>query len=638
MGASAPYAISLCALLLGALAVTPESTAQSPLSRQLEFVCGTDQGAIPRVNGDNVEIHGCPVRLMDGQDNMGNIDLLVDPDDPAKSAFVTLHGSFSSNGASSQSRTGQKHSLFQSHCEGSNWWDNPSGSTYPDVGGATGEEAAIAMDHEKNTYFAYVYGRNAAEEFAGFARIFKAKPVAEGSGYCGTSSGQPPLAATVESVYTNAAGRVQFGPDREDYRMVEFNLIHMAAPTPPNATKIAPGRMFATWFEYKDPDGVTTEARQGWVGAAWHSDDRANTAENWMHLKPQNSIGPCLSIGNPVVWDDRLYLACTVSDNYTAREGANWGDVDVWSLDPVTGTTRLEANTGIEGFRPRLAVNDEGYMAVIASRALSSEVSVQVAFGWYGWFWHVPHEDLGPDFHARLGNHQVSFAHITGIAMSNEQPTLFVVYKERNSFSTIPSVPDPSNPQVRKGNYKKVIFSLDECEAPIASGEFTIGAGVDTYQDDALNSNPGAFNDRRDGFQLALHPTTGEERIYFAVDDYGVAQIGGVRVASGYPETPCEPMRPPPPPPPPPPPTETPITSAPVIPPPEPAPPPNAVPDDIGIPLNAPVEAPVAAPVAPPAPNSAALGFAVGLPLAGMLLFIAKTRTKIPQLVPIRNR
>ncbi len=100
-------------------------------------------------------------------------------------------------------------------------------------------------------------------------------------------------------------------------------------------------------------------------------------------------------------------LRAVADAGYTARSRARIGDVDVWSIDPATGKTRLVDATPLSGGRPRLAARPDGYMA-LASVDVENEdrVRAEVAFGWYGKYWS-PAGDAGPGELAAAVRHHV---------------------------------------------------------------------------------------------------------------------------------------------------------------------------------------------------------------------------------------
>jgi len=118
--------------------------------------------ACPGSNGVSVSTQnspiGCPVRLVDGQDEMGDPSLAVDPFQPQNLIVASLHGTSGINGApDARARFGQEFTTFTSTDAGQNWADNPFTPPNKIGAGAFGITPAITIDPYGHVFVGSLY-------------------------------------------------------------------------------------------------------------------------------------------------------------------------------------------------------------------------------------------------------------------------------------------------------------------------------------------------------------------------------------------------------------------------------------------------------------------------------------------------
>lgn len=537
----------------------------------LQFWCpGLD--SLPSVNdGTNtLTLRGtCPYRIIDDADLLGSPQIAVNSDDPNAIAFFSLHGGGSQEGPTPRSRdpspdgmaavTGLSHTTFTSQDHGRSWHDNPWGTD------GFGEHIAGTMDADGNLYIGALWSKRLGEgRFDYVIKLYK-----EQDGRYTISTYQP------SKTYSNRAS---------GNTIEEVSVVYVPAADPPtlgnltgNATgnltapadegeignNTLPGdhgmansaddRVMAVWFERALDWRNSTTGKSSWIDAAWTD---TSARDNWTRLPDQELIGPCMAASNAVVYNGRAYVACVVDAGYGARSRARIGDIDVWSIDPMTGKTRLEERTGLVGGNPRMTSRPDGYMA-IASVDLkdAQQVDVQVSFGWYGRHWEAP-QNPGADLHGYIGNHRATEARVTSMALTGERNVLFLTYMERLEGNF--TVPDPNPTTLNPGpgqaiEYHKVVATFTQCtNGPIDAYDLQTGVARHPFSEGTVGGSDvtGVFDDLQDGMQFWQDPSTGEERVYFAYGDHGVIQYGALVGTAGGQACPVfapPPLLPPPP-------------------------------------------------------------------------------------------
>lgn len=554
---------------------TPQPLAGPPGAKTMEFVCPGSSTGLPSNVGTVTIVYTCPRRIYDyfpGANQgylLGNIDLDVNEDDPTQFLFATLHGQSTSAGPTSTSRTQLTHSAYPSPDSGYGFGDEWTGPG--NNGGTFGDENAALITPAGDMVVAYTWSDRSDLGFDGTLFVYKGDTLSQSS-------------QSFMEIYGESQYAVR-GHQRGAF-ISEPDLVYYPMPAPPNATGngtapggaggngtadngTAPGEIgqytvdipseglvVLTYHESLDNSSSPKTGMSGWIDIHWSRAVRANGPSAWSNLTLDQLVGPCRDASNAVVWDERVWVACSVDRGYDERRRARVGDVDLWSFDPRSQSTRFESFTGLNGDHPRLAVTDDGYFAVVTSRVVDEQqVEVGGTVGWYGTQWSQTHQ-LGPILHRAMGSEPILDAHVTAIDIAKTGRTVLAIYKEWNPVDgdLAPPQPDPTDPTAIAGvelkGTKKVAFSFDECTAPIAGAQFALGDALveatgDAYQHEALKENPGAFNDRRDGMDIARLPD-GREVAWFVVGDYGAAQFAGIVVDSAANDIAC-PVIPPPP-------------------------------------------------------------------------------------------
>jgi hypothetical protein len=533
-------------LMQGGQAVPADVANQGSVS----FWCPSLDGGTTVTDGTNtMTIRAtCPYRIADDADLLGSPQIAVNAADPNDVAFFSLHGGGSTEGPTPRSRdpspdglqavTGLSHTTFTSQDHGRSWHDNPWGTD------GFGEHVSGTMDRDGNLYISALWSKRLGEDrFNYVIKLYK-----EQDGRYTIATYQPS-----KTLSNRADGNT----------ISEADILYVPAPLPPagnatgnqtgNATAPADGsdvgnftngessglrnsaddRVVAVWFEKALDWRNSTTGKSSWIDAAWSD---TSSRDNWTRLADDQLIGPCMAASNPVQWNGKVYVACSADAGYFARSRAHIGDVDVWSIDPKTGKTRLEESTGLVGGNPRMAARADGYMA-IAAVALQDEthVDTHISFGWYGKHWRSGGGVLsvGPDLHRLMGDHRAKEARITSMALTEDRNTLFLTYMERVNTTAPTGVPEPSPSIVSTDpsqviEYRKLVATFSQCGGPYDAYDLQTGVARHPFSDAMTGDTTGVFDDLQDGMQFWRDPANGEERIYFAYADHGVIQYGAL--------------------------------------------------------------------------------------------------------------
>jgi hypothetical protein len=528
-------------------APTPTTMYAAP-GQQIVFWCPEartfgDLPPLPLGVSDDPVVYGCPIRVYDTTYSFGNTEIAINHADHNQVAFFTLHGTPGNrNAPSDNSRTGRTHTAFTSFDQGLTWEDQP---TEPgQYGGGFGDWSSGAMDSYGNVYSAYTWHLPCGSEcFTSSIGMFKGPTTSERGGV---------MASYGRGVYVD-------GRDEGNF-ITRAHIINLPSYVPPlnttdnktaepstedengeealdwdNATE---ERMVMVWHE-RAYDWTNSSTRMSaWIDAAW---SHTGTENEWTRLNDTQLIGPCRDASNPVHYKDKVYVACVVERGYNARQRALVGDVDIWSINVYNGKTTFESTTRVDGGRPLLASNDRGYMAMVSYKKIASNETMQrlditAAFGWYGHNWETL-GNFGADLRRDAGGPRVPIldADVTGLALTEDEGTAVIVYKEWIDDPQAPEGIDPEDPLAHINNrltdYNKYIVTFNQCTYPIAGAKMELGQGVDSYNAQAYVNNPAIFNDKQDGL-VATRDAEGNEMVYFAVNDYGSMQYGAM-FASG---------------------------------------------------------------------------------------------------------
>lgn len=518
----------------------------------MQFVCpaGNDVLGIPlpaAAQGDDPVVSGCPIRVYDTQFHFGNAEVVVNEARPNEAAFFSLHGGPMQDGPTNTSRGGRTHVTFTTSNPGAAWEDQPTDDGTQ--AGGFGDRASGAMDSEGNVYALYLWHQPYEDTWSSTLGFFKGPPTTVRGGMfeaytdpffldpreSGGFFSEPHmvrvdahvperLVPAGEGNATNATG--QGGEEANG---------EVAVPDPQNAT---PELLVAAWHELAADWTDTTTGLSGFIDFAWSDTGAEN---NWTRLNETQLIGPCRAASNPVTWEGKVYVGCVVERGYDERPRARVGHVDIWSLDLRTGETSLVDTTGLFGGRPLLAMNAEGYMAILVYRKTYTEagnftgLEADVGFSWYGQRWER-NGDIGPNLR-RLASDGLPLldADVTGLVLTDDEPTVFLTYKELHDDPQDPTAINQDDPAAIIGNrltdYNKFIVAYNPCEFPLAASQMELGSAVDSGNAEAYVQNPAMFNDVQDGLFVARDPGGGE-LVWFAVNDYGAMQFGAILAES----------------------------------------------------------------------------------------------------------
>jgi hypothetical protein len=520
----------------------------------LKFWCPSLDGGTSVTDGTNtMTIRAtCPYRIADDADLLGSPQIAVNAGDPNSIAFFSLHGGGSTEGPTPRSRdpspdglqavTGLSHTTFTSQDHGRSWHDNPWGTD------GFGEHASGTMDRDGNLYIAALWSKRLGEgRFNYVIKLYK-----EQDGRYTIATYQPS-----KTLSNRADGNT----------ISEADILYVPAPLPPppptdatgngtgNATAPADGsqvgnytngdstgvhnsaddRVMAVWSEKALDWRNSTTGKSSWIDATWSD---TSSHDNWTRLADDQLIGPCMTASNPVQWDGKVYVACSADAGYKARSRARVGDIDVWSIDPKTGRTRLEEFTGLVGGAPRMAARADGYMAV-ANVEVKDEthVDTHISFGWYGRHWRAGNGVLsvGQDLHRLSGDHRVREARVTAMALTEDRNTLFLTYMERVNVQAQAPDPNPSALNTDPNQvieYRKLVATFSQCGGPMDAYDLQTGVARHPFSDATTGDTTGVFDDLQDGMQFWRDPSSGEERVYFAYADHGVIQFGAIEGGS----------------------------------------------------------------------------------------------------------
>ncbi|MEA3137536.1 MAG: hypothetical protein QOC71_1817 [Thermoplasmata archaeon] len=542
-------------LLVGSDAAPDPCANGTPKPCPVTFWCPSLDGGTTVTDGTNTMTIrvSCPYRIADDADLLGSPQIAVNADDPNSMAFFSLHGGGSTEGPTPRSRdpspegltsiTGLSHTTFTSQDHGRSWHDNPWGTD------GFGEQPAGTMDHDGNLYISALWSKRLGEgRFNYVIKLYK-----EQDGRYTIATYQPsktfsnradgntisdanivfvpaPRIVPLDNATGNETGNATAPADQQDVGNYTNGESY-------GTNNSADDRVMAVWFEKALDWQNSSTGKSSWIDAAWTD---TSSKDNWTRLADDQLIGPCMAASNPVSFNGKAYVACVADAGYTGRSRAHIGDVDVWSIDPMTGKTELMEDTGLSGGQPRMASRPDGYMA-IASVAVMDEANVdaQVAFGWYGLHW-TARQNAGSQLHTIMGNHKVREARVTAMALTEERNALFLTYMERVDTQAEPPQPNPSALGLDPSQpieYRKIVTTFSECgNGAMDAYDLQTGVARHPFNEELIGDRTGVFDDLQDGMQFWRDPDTGEERIYFAYGDHGVIQFGAlVGGASGLP-------------------------------------------------------------------------------------------------------
>ncbi len=493
-------------------------------------------GAAFNYFAQDLVVYGCPIRIYDATYQFGSPDIAVNPKDSRQAAFFTLHAGPEEDGSTDQSRRGSTHTTFITPDRGISWNDEPvdGGPT----GASLGDYSSGTMDSDGNLYIAYGWHDSVGgDQWDGSIGLFKAGQTTERGTVLrayedpyyilAREVGNPIRAMQINYVADPAvdeqeqfadANETQEPSDEEDFgeEAIEINRTD---------------HVVVSWHEKAVDWRNASTGLSGWIDFAWSSTDGI---QHWNRLDADDVIGPCFDASNSVVWNGDVYVACVVDKGYKARTRARVGDIDIWKFDPAENRTSYVGTTGLNGPNPRLAAAPDGAMAAITVKVEDvQQVSVEAAFGWYGRQWSAMGANLGPTLHGYAGGLDIRSAHVTGVALTEDQHTLYLVYKEWNDNDGGPALPDPSElsgDPPRLHDYRKVLVAANACQI-LQAAALELGQGIDAASYSAYMSHPALFNDIQDGMQYVREPN-GEELVYFAINDYGAMQFGAIQEAS----------------------------------------------------------------------------------------------------------
>ncbi len=523
-------------------------------AEEIEFECpSATGGAAPGMYGrSSFTLHGCPLRVYDTVAPVvgggvipgstltpdvgwlfGNVQMAVDEQDPDLAAFFSLHGNPANESRKENAREDVTHTSFMSQNAGLSWSDQPTGIGFP-AKTAHGEWASGVMDRHGAVYPAFLWSNRTGEDaYESMVGVFW--------------GGTPDEPSSVQSSYS----RGQFLEARGEGHLIEMaHLSYLPPDGPPvenaNGTQ-GPGetgeaavvrnetdRIALVWLEQATDAHSSSTGMSSWIDMMWRSTDTPSkrgpvdrAATNWTFLDDDQLIGPCRGMSDPVVWDAQVYVACIVDRGYDTRTRALVGDVDIWRIDPRTGESHHVSFTGIhDAQHVRLTASPDGYFAVASSSVFAEhQVEVRVSMGWHATHWAQRALDISSFLHETLGGAPLRDAHVTGVALTEDDKTLFLTYKEWNDIDE--PVVRSDFEMVRLKDYKKLVVAMSECTVPLAAAEFRMGEIFDSHQYEMWQDTPAIFNDRQDGLQY-VRLADGRERVYMAINDYGAVQYAAM--------------------------------------------------------------------------------------------------------------
>lgn len=500
----------------------------------------------------------CPIRIEDGDNFFGNIQLAVHPENPNHLAFFTLHGHPDEDGPTERSRDGNvgTHTMFTSTSRGAEWQDNPIRWTAP-----YGESATGTIDAAGNLYVAFHSTRGMARDDANWTSeviAFKEPTVA----YATDDYHSPEFIVMHE--YGLKVGRVDmvripaYDPSQEDAEFaaeenrsddrdggggqdVDGGGARGDAATDKEPT---PERVLMAWNAVVVDDSHYGSVGHRFIDAAW-----TNTAggSGWATLAKEERIGPCINASAPVSFRGEAYIACSVAKGYDHRPRARIGEVDIWKIDPWSGKTEWVGFTRINGERPHLAATPRGFMVAVAeSYVPEAPLEVRMAMGWYGSQWEPSTADYGPALNRFAGGAPILDAHVTALAVSEREKTAFLVYGEWNPLPEDDPQAQAEEDGLEDGEVRKLLVAFDACTFPLGAAKMSVGVGIDGVSYNTTSGHfdlpgprvgfsSGAYNDLHDG--LVYVPDQNEEVLYMVINDYGIAQYA--EILPGAPREAC---------------------------------------------------------------------------------------------------
>lgn len=345
-------------------------------------------------------VAGCPIRVIDGLDFLGNPSLTMDPTNPERMAFTSLHANYNpGDGPSRLSRNsaysrGQLHTTFVSVDGGACWSDNPyvaPAEIRPPFGDGFGEDNHGLIDGFGQLYVATHYARRAGGNEKYEHHIATWKFDATLGDLC-----NGPVGVSAGVVGFDYAQVNQIFATREVGNPITGSwVLDVCPPKPidPNSTGLLddllcenPNLEFVglLWHEqgwnnktaqFPAMDGSSaTRNLTSWVTGAITTKELFT---NWTRLPDKMAIGPCITTTNPVTYIDRraasnqrsdaskVYIGCVADWGFDAIPNVKRGEIVLFEMDLIKGVSKPIRKTTLEGGEPILTASPEGYLVLM---------------------------------------------------------------------------------------------------------------------------------------------------------------------------------------------------------------------------------------------------------------------------------
>ncbi len=562
---SPEYWIPGTRLMDGAIRIEPGvAWKQHGQAAEARYVCpdlGGSELPDPRDDPNVMVLRAqCPFRIIDDADLLGSPRLAVDPTDPNKVAFFSLHGGSTSDGPTPRSRDpdtavvagGLTHTTFTSTNQGWDWEDNPHGD------GAYGEANDGLVSRDGNLFIMSLFSKplGAQEDgtriFDYHFELYKENSIDKNPGHRGKRIPARMPGNVIEEVslvLVTPPTRIETQAEYESYMENRTEQGENAtAPSddddignhtiPRDAEDTSDDLVAAVWFERAYDWRNATTGKSSWIDMVVTD---ASSRDDWDKIDDSQLIGPCRSASNAVGWNGRIYVACSVDAGYTGRHGARIGDIDIWQLDPVTGNKSwMSVVPGVVDGQLRLAANEEGRFALTVTNLIGVDEGVgtpdlRIVWGWHGRTWRDNFQ-IGHQFHD-IWDQPLVDGRVTAIRILDNAPVAFVSFMERSNTTANPQPPGPNGaPEASAIEFHKAVGLFSQCSGmPESLFDLQTGIARHPFEDGLVGDQTGVFDDLHDGMDVVFDPSTGQDRLYFAYGDHGVIQYGILDVSGVFP-------------------------------------------------------------------------------------------------------
>lgn len=320
----------------------------------LTFECPPAQMTLD-VAGNGARAAGCPNRIVDEDDLLGNPALAVDPVVPGRYAFASLHGQPARGSpASPIARDGQTHTTFSTVALGDQWTDQPyypPQAAFPDGRHVLGLDVDALIDEQRTLHVASLYAHQGA--------------------------GNDPWNYTI--VLWKFSQELREG-SRQGLTQTDYDLVNAAFHNRLPGSVIdnlwlledkGDNLVYLLWHERAGPNATLPVKGLGnvtsWIAGAVTT---ADAVSSWARLPDSMLVGGCATPSNPVLAEGRILIACEAGAQGEPLLHLGPHEIGLRAMVPALRAAQDEGKTPLVNGTLRLAANARGDVALLTARVV----------------------------------------------------------------------------------------------------------------------------------------------------------------------------------------------------------------------------------------------------------------------------